>query len=60
MGRLEGETPRRGRQPKADPQTSDFAAIVEAWKAERPEEYEECRRWPTESGLIYIANKLKA
>lgn len=45
---------RRGRAP------SDLAALLADFQARFPDAWEDCRTWPTESGLAHIAATLKA
>ena len=63
MGRVnvEGAAKRRSQtNPDAiDAMTSAFEQAVAAFKEMHPEAWEECRCWPTESGLLHIAEKLK-
>ncbi len=66
MGRVnvEGAAKPAKRSP-SNPDAIDDAALafsiaVSAFKELFPAEWEDCRTWPTESGLAFIAEKLKA
>ncbi len=51
---------RSPRNPDAiDDAATAFEVAVSAFKELFPEAWEECRTWPVESGLIFIAEKLK-
>lgn len=65
MGRVnqEGAAKPTKRSP-SNPDAIDDAALafeiaVSAFKEMFPEAWEQCRCWPTESGLAFIAEKLK-
>jgi len=66
MGRVNVEgAAKPARRSPANPDAIDDAATafeiaVATFKELFPAEWEECRRWPTESGLVFIAEKLKA
>lgn len=44
---------------KPAPKPSAFAVAVEDFKARFPDEWEACRLWPTESGLLHMISKFK-
>lgn len=50
---------RRGRKVVDDAAPVSFAEIVAAFKRDQPDAWQECRTWPTESGVVFIAEKLK-
>jgi hypothetical protein len=36
-----------------------LAALLERFRTEQPEEWEKCRLWPTQSGLIHMIEALR-
>jgi hypothetical protein len=48
-------TSRRSRTSAAEA----LAALLERFKVEQPDEWETCRLWPTQSGLLHMIEALR-